>query len=185
MRKFFIIVVTLIGWIVVIVLAILHYVLWVMWVNLYYHIGDNMRQMLVMLPQDARELLRLFDTNGLRHNSVYLDTIRRKIIFWTTEEQAEFADFLTVSMINKKTYKNSSIAAISQKTNENLEGFFFEEINYICDNLNGEVFSNMNATSIGNLAYAGLYHNRQDVRGKCMIILVAAKEYFGSFGFNK
>lgn len=115
-----------------------------------------------ILPQGARREIKVFDVHGLRHNLDYLNNgqVRISVALTDLAEQSEYADKPTVESIDK------SILTVNQwmsQLNENIS------------------FSNLNTTSIGNIAYLALHHTDESIKEIATDRLYQIEEYFKAF----
>jgi hypothetical protein len=91
---------------------------------------------LLILPQDVREVLNMWDIHNLKHNAKYLGQIRNELVFWEIEKQAGFVDRITKEMVDKDEIV--------------MNGIYFA---YLDEGFNPV---SVNATAVGNLAYIAL-----------------------------
>jgi len=129
------------------------------------------RGMITGFPEPAREFIKSWDIHGLRHNYHYIseNSTRIKVAMMPVEEQAEFADQMTVQFHPKKAGKRKPFPVPFPIIHSPLD--LWGEIN----------MSAINTTSIGNMAWLALYHSDEDTRNKCKSKLLEVKEYFSQF----
>lgn len=111
-----------------------------------------------------------FDSNGLRFPVSYLNEIKFMIVFLPLELMAEYADIVTTQMIESIDSDNGVTFS-----------FDIARSNYSDD----QIFLNLNATAIGNLAYICLNSKSINVKGiaerALQIIFDKAYQYTTNF----
>lgn len=94
----------------------------------------------------------IFKDDGLRFDTKYLQEMRLAILQLQTDEQSEFVDAITYDHCKR------GIPIIS------------------ADKLNADVFININATAIGNLAFIALNHPMHEQQVYARVILDKIKK---------
>ena len=117
------------------------------------------------IPQKIRQYIKVYDSNGLRHNLQYLNKpeTRNMVALLPVEKQVEFHDLKTKKFI----YQLSNGAYVDTEV--------------VVNQMNNVDMTMLNATDIGNLAYWALYSNNTKIRMAAHIALDDIKEHFGKF----
>ena len=117
------------------------------------------------LPQEIRQVLKVYDANGLRYNIRYLSQpeTRNIVASLSIEKQAEFVDLRTKNYVG-----------------EFLKGAVIDHEDII-NELNNIDMTVVSATAIGNIAYWYLYCNNSNIRIVSRIALDDIKDHFGKF----
>lgn len=97
-----------------------------------------------------------YDEYNIRYSKDHLDMMFPKILEITIHEQAEYADYITVSNVNKDWYIQSLIETELSEYDLQIA----------------------NTTGIGNLAYISLNCKNEEARRKALLDLAKIKEHF-------
>lgn len=90
-----------------------------------------------MIFDSIRRRLGMFDSNGLRYSLEHLNSIKKEILNYDIVKQAAYADAVTVNNCNNHDFIVISLLDIKEQNSGN--------------------YADINATSIGNLAYIHLF----------------------------
>ena len=102
------------------------------------------------------------DSFGLRHSLEKLQSIQREIAFYPIREQANYADAITIENVNNRDFLEEQVLNIDENDTS--------------------LYTNLNATAVGNLAYIAAYNsNNVSARRKAGLILLNYKEYLNQF----
>ena len=156
LQKIFIVVVTIIALCIGFALSIVTFFVYFMWIYLYMRLQRSWLTYWIYQPEFVRKAFPVFDINGLRHNTKYLDTIKTKIVFWSVEEQAKYVDWVVYDAVkNNVTFFRPDL--IDEKDLD---------------------FNLFNATSVGNMAYVSLYHKDEEERLSAKAKLHSIKDHY-------
>lgn len=92
-----------------------------------------------------------FDSTGLRYSAEHLDKIKRAIALYPLDKQAKYADKVCVVNIHNDRFVSGQM----------------EELNPDDQN----IYWDLNATAIGNMAFISLHANNPKYRAKAQLIL--------------
>ena len=117
------------------------------------------------IPQEIRQYVKVYDSNGLRHNLQYLNKpeTRNMVALLPVEKQAEYHNLDTKNFI----YELSNGAYIDPQM--------------VVNQMNSIDMTTLNATDIGNLAYWAIYCDNFKIRMAAGEALHEIKEHFGKF----
>lgn len=102
-----------------------------------------------------------YDENGLRYSIKHLELLFPKILSLSIEEQAEYADYVCVTNLNKDWYIKVEIESKDEE-------------------LDLSVIQSLNTTAIGNMAYVALNCKNEQVRKKAFNQLEQSKKYYNN-----
>ncbi len=139
--------------------------------------------MLTMFPESVRQLLKLYDANGLRHHIAHLNDnmMRKRLACATIELQCEYVDVITRRAFPKnpekqKPYIPQYVPLFGLPVSVDT-GFAPPPI--IPGPVEQEMdMTKINTTSIGNIAWVSLYHPIEEHRDFSKQRLQEIREYF-------
>lgn len=128
----------------------------------------SIQLLLTIYPQSIREILKLYDCDGLRHNIHHLqdNAVRKKIALAEINLQCQYVDLVTRRMIPKA--KLPGFIPNTKVNGEPRQPVEYPQLD----------MTKVNTTVIGNLAWSSLYHWDEGFRNKCKEHLVDIRDYF-------
>lgn len=150
----------------------------------FYSLWYSLSVMLTAFPQSVREFLKLYDANGLRHHVAHLkdNKVFRRVAVADIREQLNYVDRVTKTNYPRKpreVKKNIAYRPLSS-----LGGSVY---NITTFPPTGEALlpahidmTQLNTTSIGNMAWMAIYHTDENHRNFYTEKLVDIKEYFST-----
>jgi hypothetical protein len=102
-----------------------------------------------------------YNEYGLRYSIKHLELLFPKILSLSIEEQAEYADYVCVTNLNKDWFIDGEIESKDEE-------------------LDLSVIQSLNTTAIGNMAYVALNCKNEQVREKAFNQLEKVKKHYNN-----